>query len=162
MQRIRNHRYYSKPENRAKILQNHREKRIQERNIYNTILQQQNPLPAPKENVVVQVAKPKPKRRLIIVEKSSTDNYTKDQIIQLIKNLNLKINTEKTYISSIKRVYDATNCERLIDCFRDVEKIINDIENALYRGAPYADNSKKLTYMSILIVIDQFLNKSNP
>jgi len=75
---------------------------------------------------------------------------TQDKIIELLKNQGRKGNSVSTYISSIKRYFDNTQLTSLNEAALNPQQIVDDVEASLYRGRPFADNTKKLTYQSIV------------
>lgn len=140
--------YYEK--NKEKILQ----KKKEERDALNKTIQeikakQQIPLP------ITEPDEP-------VVSLSSTADYTKDEIIDLIKQQGYEYKTEKTYITDTKRIFKVTGCKTIIPCLKKTNMIIKEIKNGTYRGELYATNTLKQTFQMLVIIIDRFLiNNTN-
>lgn len=141
--------YYEK--NKEKILQ----KRKEERDVLNKTIQEI-----------------KEKRRIpftetieadeSIVNLSPTADYTREEIVDLIKQQNYEYDTQKTYISDTNRIFRITGCKSIIPCLKKTDMIIKEIKNGKYRGAPYAVNTLKQTFQMLVIIIDKFLiNNTN-
>ena len=93
---------------------------------------------------------------------TSTADYTKEDIIELIKQQNYEKKTQKTYIADVNRIFKITKCKSIIPCLKKTDMIIKEIKNGKYRGQLYATNTLKQTFQMLVIIIDRFLiNNTN-
>ena len=92
-----------------------------------------------------------------VVSLSSTADYTRDEIIDLIKQQGYEYKTEKTYITDTNRIFKLTGCKNIIPCLKKTDIIIDEIKNGKYRGQLYATNTLKQTFQMLVIIIDRFL-----
>ena len=69
--------------------------------------------------------------------------------------MNIEKSSETKYLGDIKRVMKMTGCDDLNECLKQSNKIIDLINTSKMRnGEPYAENTKKSAFQSILFVID--------
>lgn len=88
----------------------------------------------------------------------NVNDYTQDQLIQLLTDKGLEKGSFNTYRSAINRIFKITGCKSLIECFRHVEKMMDDIDNSTNdNGIAYSTNTIKATYQGVLYLIDNFL-----
>jgi hypothetical protein len=141
--------YYEK--NKEKILQ----KRKEERDVLNKTIQEIKDKQKIQFTETIEVDEP-------VVSLSPTADYTRDEIVDLIKQQGYEYDTQKTYISDTNRIFRITGCKSIIPCLKKTDMIIKEIKNGKYRGAPYAVNTLKQTFQMLVIIIDKFLiNNTN-
>ena len=143
LQNARAKTYYEK--NKAKIL----EKRKLERDVLNKTIQEIKA----KQQIPLPIAEPDEP----VVSLSSTADYKKNEIIDLIKQQGYEYKTEKTYITDTNRIFKLTGCKTIIPCLKKTDTIIDEIKNGKYRGQLYATNTLKQTFQMLVIIIDRFL-----
>ena len=144
--------YYEK--NKQKIL----EKRKLEREELNKTIQEIKE----KQKIPIIVTEPDELIDEPLVSMSSTADYTREDIIELIKQQNYEKKTQKTYIADVNRIFKITKCKSIIPCLKKTDMIIKEIKNGKYRGQLYATNTLKQTFQMLVIIIDRFLiNNSN-
>jgi hypothetical protein len=97
-----------------------------------------------------------------VVSLSSSADYTKDDLINLIKQQDYPDKTKKTYITDTKRIFKITGCNTIIPCLKKTKMIINEITNGSYNDTQYSINTIKQTFQMLVIIIDKFLiNNTN-
>jgi hypothetical protein len=97
-----------------------------------------------------------------VVSLSSSSDYTRDDLINLIKQQDYPAKTEKTYITDTKRIFKITGCDTIIPCLKKTKMIIDEITNGKYNDTQYSINTIKQTFQMIVIIIDKFLiNNTN-
>jgi len=94
-----------------------------------------------------------------IVENENYENYKVEDIEKLIKN-DTSISSEttrKSYMSSIRRAFSITKCEKFKNCLNNYNQMIKYLEN----NKKFKINTIKLTIQSLLFVFDKYnvLNK---
>ena len=111
--------YYEK--NKAKIL----EKRKLEREELNKTIQELKE----KQKIPVIVTEPDKPVDEPLVSMSTTADYTREDIIELIKQQNYEKKTQKTYIADVNRIFKITKCKSIIPCLKKTDMIIKEIKN---------------------------------
>ena len=106
--------YYEK--NKEKILQ----KRKEERDVLNKTIQEIKE----KKQIPLSVFEPDE----TVVSLSPTADYTRDEIVDLIKQQNYEYDTQKTYISDTNRIFRITGCKSIIPCLKKTDMIIKEIK----------------------------------
>ncbi|MFO0001446.1 MAG: hypothetical protein ACK559_09965, partial [bacterium] len=76
-----------------------------------------------------------------VVSLSSSADYTRDDLINLIKQQNYPAKTEKTYITDTKRIFKITGCNTIIPCLKKTKMIIDEITNGKYNNTQYSINT---------------------
>ena len=152
LERQRSKRYYDK--NKAKILEKRQSERKEFEKKVRDIKEKQ------KERIKITPAIFEAEPQPII---NNTIDYTRDELINLIKQKNYGEGTEKTYISDTNRIYRVTGCETIISCLRHTEKLIDEIKKGTSsKGKIYKVNSLKQTFQFLVTIIDKFLvNNTN-
>lgn len=88
----------------------------------------------------------------------NVNDYTQDQLIQLLRDKGLEKGSFNTYRSAANRIFKITGCKSLIECFQNVDKMMDDIDNSTNdNGIAYSINTIKATYQGVLYLIDNFL-----
>jgi hypothetical protein len=87
-----------------------------------------------------------------------TPKFNLAQSIAKLQQLGMKDQNLKTYINSIKQLMRIMECDDLVSCIKDSDKVINLIENSKKKNgtAGYATNSKIGLYQVIVYIIDAF------
>jgi hypothetical protein len=114
------------------------------------------PEPEPELQPEPQPEPPKEKMKPTRLNKNS---LTYDKIVSKLKEIIPVQGTFNKYKNDIKRVMQITGCNDIIACLKKSKEIIDYINNSIKPNKeeiePYAVNSKKSMYQSILVVIDK-------
>ena len=94
-----------------------------------------------------------------MINVNEVKDYTKDEIIQLLRQRNIKDGTKKVYIETTTRIFNATKQDSLYEALKNPEKIIDDVESLMSsRNKLFAKNSKKGIYQAIIYIISSFMD----
>ncbi len=94
-----------------------------------------------------------------LIDVNQVKDYTKDEIIQLLRQRITKEGTLKIYIETTTRIFNATKTDSLYEALKNPDKIIDDVESLLStRNKLFAKNSKKGIYQAIIYIISKFMN----
>jgi hypothetical protein len=154
LSKARSKSYYKR--NKEKIL----EKRKTQREAFNKQIQaikaqKQIIVPEPIDEPIDEPIEP-------VISLSTTTDYTKDDIINLIKQQKYEADTAKTYITDTRRIFKITGCKTIIPCLKKTQILIDEIKKGTYRGELYSINTLKQTFQILVIIIDKFLiNNTN-
>ena len=81
-----------------------------------------------------QIPLPIPEPDEAVVSLSPTADYTRNELLDLIKQQGYGYDTEQTYLSDTKRIFTVTGCKTIIPCLKQTNMIIDEIKNWKYRG----------------------------
>jgi hypothetical protein len=148
--RARQRTYYAK--NKANILEKRKVANAKKKETLNSALSKLAISTPVEENVVLQIEEEKEEEEETVVGPNS--NYTQDEIISLIKNdKTFKTpQTQKTYITDVKRLFKITKCQDLKNCVNAYKKMITNIENS----KEYSINTIKQTIQIVLFINDKY------
>lgn len=147
LSKARSKSYYER--NKEKILQKRKEERQKLNQELQNIKEKQQ-VPVEVTNIIEPIDEP-------VVSLSNSSDYSKDDLINLIKQQNYPAKTEKTYITDIRRIFKITGCDTIIPCLKKTKMIIDEIEGGTYGDTSYSINTIKQTFQMLVIIIDKFL-----
>lgn len=106
---------------------------------------------------VVEPIKTKPSK-----SKKTKKVITYDDAVEILKSMNLPEGTFNTYKNDLKRFVNITGCQDVSKCLTKSSQLIKEINNSKMKsGKPYANNTIKGIYQTILYLIDNLNLKVN-
>lgn len=118
----------------------------------------------PIQEPVIPEPEPEPVQEpLVIVPKTNKKKITKvtksvltyDDAVKKLSEMNLPLATFNKYKDDLKRLVTITECDNILECLKKHAYIIKEVNNSKKsNGEPYANNTIKGIYQSILFIID--------